>query len=727
TVIINDSIRLKDIDLLSQEEKDQVLYQFNDTARPFPRHKTIHRLFQEQAQKTPDNVAVEFKETCITYSELNKRADSLARRLSRTAAQRVGVRMSRPLERTIALLGILKAGAAYVPFDPSLPDNRIKYMINDAAISTVVADEEFTETLESLMPECRCLTGIIHSGDPKGGSSHPAWQGPSDSGLETSPRTVCDGNYAQEASDDLAYIIYTSGSTGNSKGVMVEHHSIARLVITPNYVPLNPGTRILQTGSPAFDATTFEIWGSLLNGGQLILVDKDDILDAHLLGPALLKKRVNTIFISTPLFQRLTAQDVQIFAPLTHLLVGGDTLTPAFMNRVRQAHPHIFFSNIYGPTENTTFTSSYAVDRNFAGPVPIGVPITNTQVLILDTDGHPQPIGVYGELCTAGEGVARGYLNNPELTAEKFTTFASGGPAGSPKGGSLWKPINERLRDIRIPNDTAVQWGSKGSLPLALGESIPPPVAGPPEARFYRSGDLARWLPDGNIEFLGRIDTQVKIRGFRIDPAEILFQLEKHPQVKEGAVIIRTIGDEKTICAYFVPHVPQPENTTTSEAIRDFLSEQLPPFMVPPHILTIDAIPLNQNGKIDTKALPTPTFNSDRQYAAPRTQTEKRLAVTWAVTLGLPEETIGTEADFFQLGGHSLRATNLVSLIHKEFQVKLPLRDVFTNTTIETQAKKIEGLKKTSFRALQPVEKRQYYSLSSAQKRMVFLQQMDEK
>ncbi|MCP4219964.1 MAG: AMP-binding protein, partial [bacterium] len=494
TVIINDSIRLKDIDLLSQEEKYQVLYQFNDTARPFPRHKTIHRLFQEQAQKTPDNVAVEFKETCITYSELNNCADSLARRLSRSAAQRVGVRMSRPLERTIALLGILKAGAAYIPFDPSLPVNRIRYMINDAAISTVVADEEFTETLESLMPECPCLTGIIASGGPSGpptrggkgpkGDAIPTWRGlwkpigPSDSELETSPEPAFDNTVHIESRDLLAYILYTSGSTGNSKGVMVDHHSILRLVINTNYVQLNHETRILQTGSPAFDATTFEIWGSLLNGGQLILVDKDDILDAQLLGPALLKKRVNTIFFSAPLFHRLVAQNVQIFAHLTHILVGGDVLAPTFANRVRQAHPHLHLSNAYGPTENTTFTSCYLVDQDFDCPIPIGTPIANTQVLILDTDGHPQPIGVYGELCCAGEGVARGYLNNPELTAEKFVSVASGGPprgmgvpSGGPKGGSLWKPINERLKDIRIPNDTAVQWGSKGSLPLALGES----------------------------------------------------------------------------------------------------------------------------------------------------------------------------------------------------------------------------------------------------------------
>ncbi|MCP4217506.1 MAG: AMP-binding protein, partial [bacterium] len=260
---------------------------------------------------------------------------------------------------------------------------------------------------------------------------------------------------------------------------------------------------------------------------------------------------------------------------------------------------------------------------------------------------------------------------------------------------------------------------------MALGESVPPRVAGPPEARFYHSGDLARWLPDGNIEFLGRIDTQVKIRGFRIDPAEILFQLEKHPEVKEGAVIVRTIGDEKTICAYFVPHVPQLGNTTTSVAIRSFLSEQLPPFMVPTHILAIDSIPLNQNGKIDTKALPTPTFNSDRQYTAPRTQTEKRLAFAWAETLGLPEETIGTQADFFQLGGHSLKAGGLVALVHKETGVKMPLAQVFKTPTLSRMANYIATAGRQDYVSIPAAEKREYYPLSAAQQRFFILQQLD--
>ncbi|MCP4213864.1 MAG: amino acid adenylation domain-containing protein, partial [bacterium] len=725
-VTTDPTIRLSDIVLLSEAERQQVLYDFNDTAAEYPRRRTVHGLFQDQASRRPNTIAVEFKETSLTYNELNKQAGSLARQLRQSAAQRVAVWMTQPMERTIAILGTLKAGAAYVPFDPSLPPNRIKYMINDAAISCVIADEEFIETLESMALNASIIAsggpprGMgFPAGNPKGGAiPNPAWRGP------WNP----DGPTGKEPENNLAYIMYTSGSTGNSKGVMVEHHSILRLVINTNYVPLNPETRILQTGSPAFDAATFEIWGSLLNGGQLIPADKDDILDTQLLGPTLLKKQINTIFFSAPLFHRLAARDTQIFAPLTYLLVGGDVLPPTFTNRVRQAHPHLRLINGYGPTENTTFTSCYLVDQDFDGPIPIGTPITNTRVLILDTDGHPQPIGAYGELCCAGEGVARGYLNNPELTAEKFTAFASGGPSGGPKGGSLWKPINGRVKDIRIPNDTAMQFKALGSP-----ETLSRKGFWPPEARFYRSGDLARWLPDGNIEFMGRIDTQVKIRGFRIDPEEIRFQLEKHVEVKEGAVIVRTIGGEKTICAYFIPHVPHdsqtPESgkTASSETIRSFLSHHLPPFMVPTFITAIDSIPLNQNGKVDTKALPAPVLTSDQQYSAPQTDTEKRLTTAWAETLGLEDGSISSEADFFQLGGHSLRATNLVSQIHKEFQVKLPLRDVFTNTTIKTMAKKIEGLKPTSFQFIQAVEKREYYPLSSAQKRMVFLQQMDEK
>ncbi|MEW6234627.1 MAG: amino acid adenylation domain-containing protein [Candidatus Omnitrophota bacterium] len=430
----------------------------------------------------------------------------------------------------------------------------------------------------------------------------------------------------------LAYLIYTSGTTGLPKGAMIEHRSILRLVLNTNYIDLGESDRILQTGALAFDASTFEIWEALLNGGAVCFLEEEDLLNAVELGHLIQKHKITTIFLTTSLFNMLVSENVEIFQDLKTLLTGGEKASVHHFNKIRKAFPSLTLKHVYGPTENTTFTTFFNVEKCYERDVPIGAPIANSSVYILNENLQPVPIGVPGELCTGGDGLARGYWNDPALTARKF-----------------------------IPH------------PFATGE------------RLYRTGDFARWLPDGAVEFLERMDDQVKVRGYRIEPGDIAACILHFNGVKEAFVLAKNLGDESNeLIAYATG------DKLDVNSLREFLKGELPDYMIPAHLIPLDKLPLNASGKVDRRALPEPArqpLTKSQSYAPPQSETEKQLAAIWEEALD--RQGIGVLDDFFDSGGHSLKVAKVVSLIEKRMKVVIPFTVIFKAPTIRELALRI--------------------------------------
>jgi len=597
-VLSRRDVKLSEIEIITEEEKEEILYKFNDTRIDYPRNKTIHKLFEEQAERTPNNIAVVFKDKELTYKELNERANQLARVLREKGVKEetiVGIMVERSLEMIIGIMAILKAGGAYLPIDPNYPMNRINYMLDECNVGILL----LTENLNDLIKDKKELIYLNNKELYKGDNNN----------------LVNINKFS-----DLAYIIYTSGSTGKPKGTMVEHRNVIRLVINPNYINFKEDDRILQTGSLAFDASTFEIWGALLNGLSVCLLNKDVILNGYNLEKVIKEYKISILWLSSPLFNQLAQQNETTFMNLRYLLVGGDALSPNHINRVKKKNKNLNIVNGYGPTENTTFSTYHLINREYKGNIPIGKPISNSTVYIVDKNGKLQPIGVYGELWTGGDGVSRGYLNRPELTKEKF----------------IKNPYKE--------NDIV-----------------------------YKTGDLVRWLSDGSIEFKGRVDNQVKIRGFRIELLEIEYQLIKYVDIKESVVVVKQDSNAvKYLCAYFVSDIKLDALT-----IRNYLLEKLPDYMIPSYFIQLKELPLNQNGKIDRKLLPEPNglLNTGVIYIAPSNEVEKTLVELLKNVLRV--EKIGVYDNFFELGGDSLRAISLLSSIYRLFKIDIPLTKLF--------------------------------------------------
>ncbi|MCP5046459.1 MAG: amino acid adenylation domain-containing protein, partial [bacterium] len=470
-VLQEPGMKISGIQLISEDEKKQLLYDFNDTQTTYPRDKTVHQLFAEQVDKNPDTIAVVGMENhsvlSVSYKELHHRSDRLALELTNTGLKPgtdsiVAIMSDRSVETIIGVLGILKAGGAYLPIDPNWPEERIDYMLKDSGAKVTLGTGNVSNS------------GSFYSPLERGGSPKARRGALSTEQRGTSPNS-------------LAYIIYTSGSTGNPKGTMVEHRNIIRLVCNTNYVAFKPGDKILQTGALSFDASTFEIWGSLLNGMVLYLMSKERVISPRWLKWGTINLGITTMWMTAPLFNQMLDEDIGIFSGLRNLLVGGDVLSPVHINRLRDQYPQLNIINGYGPTENTTFSTTHLIKQDYNSQIPIGKPIANSTVYILDKNNRPQPIGVVGELCVGGDGVSRGYLNNPELTANKF---------------------DHDFKDWKDDQDL-----KKEKKETSTSSAV--------KIKLYKTGDLARWLPDGIIEFLGRADTQVKVRGFRVELEEI--------------------------------------------------------------------------------------------------------------------------------------------------------------------------------------------------------------
>jgi len=602
--------------LLTQAEQHQLLVEWNDTRVDYLKDRCVHHLFESQVEQRPDAVAVVFKDQQMTYNELNGRANRLGHYLQKLGVGPdvlVGICVERSLEMVVGLLGILKAGGAYVPLDPSYPKERLAFMLEETEAPVLLIQEGLTEKLNNMEQEVVCL----------------------DTGWEVISREPAENPLADTGPGNLVYVIYTSGSTGKPKGVEIEHRGLVNLVSwQQRTLTVSEADQATQLGALSFDVTVTELWPYLTAGARIHLVPDDETATSPFkLRDWLVSEAITISDLVTPLAELVLPLSWPRSSTLRVLLTGGDRLS---------AYPSdtlpFELVNVYGPTEYTAVTTwgTIAPNPRTLSPPPIGRPIDNTQVYLLDEHLQPVPVGVPGELHVGGVGLARGYLKRPELTAERFIANPFSHDAG---------------------------------------------------ARLHKTGDLARYLPHGEIEFLGRLDRQVKIRGFRVEPGEIETILGQHPAVKKAVVLTRqrapnrsTPAVDKYLAAYVVPHQ---DSSLSIRALRSFLKERLPDYMVPSAWVMLERLPLTPSGKVDRSALPLPEATRPElngAFVAPCTAVEEWLAGVWQEVLGL--ERVGVDDNFFELGGHSLLAVQVISRLQSAFQADVPLRCLFEAPTV---------------------------------------------
>ena len=617
------------LNLMDQQERHRILVEWNQTQRDYPRDKCVHQLFEEQVQRTPLAVAVEFEEQSLTYRELNARANQLAHYLQKLGIgpeTRVGICVDRSFDMIIGLLAILKAGGAYVPLDPKYPDERLNFLVADTGINLILTQRHLENSWQNANVQRLVLD-----------ADHLVWTHGPDNNV-----------HQKQSSESSAYVIYTSGSTGTPKGVEVLHRGIVRLVCGADYVQLDRTQSVLQLAVLSFDASTFEIWGPLLHGGRCVLAPAR-FPEPDELQQLLRQKNVRTLWLTTSLFNTLVDGHLDVLNGIEQLLVGGEALSVAHIRRAQQAiGSQTQLINGYGPTESTTFACCHRLPAAIPADcpsIPIGRPISNTTAYVLDAIHQPVPVGVTGELYIGGDGLARGYLNQPELTAEKF----------------LVDPFSDQ-----------------------------------PTARMYRTGDLVRWRDDGTLEFLGRKDNQVKIRGFRIEAGEIETVLLRHSAVRQAVVLLREDrpGDKRLV-AYIVPQNDQPANFVNE--LRQYLHGKLPDYMIPTALVTLDNLPLTANGKVDKRLLPRPDdtcHDREQDFVPPRNTAEQMLARAWSSVLGI--EKISVHDNFFELGGHSLLAVRVVDEIKSSMGIMIKVADLFRHATVAGLAESLSATTRTS-------------------------------
>ncbi|MDQ3958469.1 MAG: amino acid adenylation domain-containing protein, partial [Actinomycetota bacterium] len=615
--------------LLDDDELRTLVEGFNPQPSPYPSEARVQEVLERLAAERPDAVAVVYEDGTLTYGELNARANALARHLVDSGVERgdlVAVALDRGPELVTALLAVLKTGAAYLPIDPEHPRRRTSFMMDDAEARILLTSDDLAGTFDA---------GPARVVSLGGDAAAIAALSQDDLGLAGD-------------SEDVAYAIYTSGSTGTPKGICIPHRAITRLVLDTDYVKLGPDSVVAQASNASFDAATFEIWGPLLNGGRLVGIPKDVLLDARRLRAALERHDVGVMFVTTALFNQLVAEDPSLFSVLDTLLFGGEAVDPGMVRRCVEEGPPRELLHVYGPTESTTFTTWHRVESvpDGSATIPIGRPLANTRVHILDPAMNPVPAGVTGEIHIGGAGLATGYLNRPELTKERF---------------------------------------------------VPDPLSGGPSALLYRTGDLARYLPSGEIEFLGRIDSQVKIRGFRVELGEIETVMAEHPAVAEAVVTVASgTGGDRRLIGYVVAGA---DGFDLAE-LRRFLTERIPFYMVPSDFVRLDAFPLNANGKIDRRALPAPEAAQpvpEVSAVAPRTAAEATMAQIWAEVLR--RESIGVHENFFALGGDSIVSLRLASRVRRGFGVDGSPRELFEAPTVGALAERLHDLILAKFEA----------------------------
>ncbi|MBP5262377.1 MAG: amino acid adenylation domain-containing protein, partial [Clostridiales bacterium] len=632
-MISDPNILVSEITACDVEEKETILKDFNDTITPYLSEKTIVDLFEEQVQKTPDNIAVVYEDESLTYAELNAKANQIAFRLRELGVKPndlVAMLTERSIEMIAGIFGILKSGGAYLPMDPTYPEDRISYMLEDAAPKAVLT---YKAGVKTDLPVIDLADSEVYTG-----------------ASENLERV--------NTPDDLIYVIYTSGTTGKPKGVLIEHSGVNNLAnFYINEHNVGSDDKFLMFASYCFDASTTEIMTTLLSGAELHVASSD------LRGDTLrLEKYISEKGITIALLPPALLEQLNVKGPRVIITAGSES-----SRRIIENNQHIpVYSNDYGPTEGSVCATVWKYESGDVLPerIPIGKPISNKQVYIMQGETLCG-IGVPGELCIAGVGIARGYLNRPELTAEKFVADPYG------------------------------------------------------DGRMYHTGDLARWLPDGNIEYLGRIDDQVKIRGFRVELGEIENRIKEIDNIKDCAVIAKEdASGEKAIYAYIVSDIE-----ISSSDIRDALSKNLPDYMIPSYMMRIDSIPVTRNGKLDKRALPDIEAGTGNEYVAPRNETEEKICAIFSEILSV--EKVSVKDSFFVLGGHSLRATRLVNRIEAETGTRIALKEVFSNPTPERLAVCVTGSTIDEYISIPNAAKKEYYPMSSAQKRTFLICQMD--
>jgi amino acid adenylation domain-containing protein len=615
---------------LSEEELHRVLLEWNSTEMDYPRDRCVHHLFEAQAKRTPDSIAVIFESQQLTYRELNTRANQLARYLSKLGVgpdRLVGILLERSLDLLVALLGTLKAGGAYVPLDPAYPEERLAFILGDASVSVLLTQASFSGRHRNA-PRVVCLDSdwaiICRESD-------------------INPDSAVTGS-------NLAYVLYTSGSTGKPKGVEIEHRNVVNFLCSMRQEPgISCDDVLIAVTTISFDIAGLELFLPLTAGAQVVLVSRNVTIDGSLLMKTIHEHQA-TVMQATPATWRLLLDAGWHGDSRLKILCGGEAFPRELADQLLPGCQSLW--NMYGPTETTIWSSVYKVGFGNQNLLPIGRPIGNTQMYILDAARNSVGIGMEGELYIGGDGVARGYLNRPELTAERF---------------------------------------------------VPDPFHNLPARRLYRTGDLARYLPDGNIVFLGRIDHQVKIRGFRIELGEVEATLAEHPSVRQNVVAAREDTGEKQLVAYFLTHngrLPPP-----ARELRRFLKQKLPDYMLPAAYVALDRFPLTPNGKVDRHALPLPDrieSLADEQHVSPRNALETRLVQLWEQILGIAP--ISVTANYFELGASSLAAARLFTKIAREFKQELPLSLLYQAPTVEQLARHLTEANVPRWKSLVPIQ-----------------------
>jgi amino acid adenylation domain-containing protein len=602
--------RLSELPLLTEAERDQALVEWNDTEEAYPADSCLHHLFEAQARRAPDSVALTFEDEQLTYDELNRWANQLGHHLRSLGVgpeALVGLCIEPSFEMIASLLGILKAGAAFVPLNANYPRERLAFMLDDAQVSLLLTQEHLLKSLPPFRVRAICV----------------------DSEREIFANESASDLPEGAVADNLAYVIYTSGSTGRPKGTLLAHRGLCNLATQAYVFKVGAGSRLLQFASSSFDASVWEIVMALTTGGTLCLYHRtDSFFDGSNLIEVVSHHNVNTAIFTPSVLNAISSAD---FPTLRTVISGGENC-PA--ETVARWSPGRLFFNAYGPTEITVCSSMTKCESDEQGAPPIGRPLHNVSAYILDREGNPVPVGVTGELHIGGVGLARGYLNQPGLTAKKFTPDGLSGKSG---------------------------------------------------ARLYKTGDLARFRTDGQIEYLGRIDHQVKVRGYRIELGEIEETLRLHPRVREALALAREdVPGDKRVVAYLIL---QSDAVPDKDDLRRFLSEKLPDHLIPSVFVMLSEWPLTPSGKIDRRALPKPEQPSNyraNNAGQPRALTEEMLASIWAEVLGV--ERVSIQDNFFELGGHSLLATQVISRLRERFGIEFPLRKLFEHPTIESLA-----------------------------------------
>jgi iturin family lipopeptide synthetase A len=736
SILDNPGIHLEKIEIITGEEKQRLLNEFNHIEVEYPGETTIHELFKARAQRIPDQVALVGKEEgwtgrrveeekeevppgqglyafgennpgVVTYKELHEKVDRLAYLLQEKGVQPddiVGIMADRSIEVVIGILGILAAGGAYLPIDPDYPQDRVAFMLKDSSVGVLLATPKLQGKVKAEVEKNARQPGqplqIIHIHTDPGFTFETS--------LSTSTSTC------QVGSANLAYIIYTSGTTGKPKGVMIRHTSVVNLLFALQHAyPFIQSDAYLVKTSYIFDVSVTELFGWYMGGGKAVILEIGGEKDPRTILASLQRNNITHINFVPSMFHAfleiLEHREIVKLASLKYIFLAGEALPPAAVNRFRSLDTSINIENIYGPTEATVYASWYSLSGwDGEGAIPIGKPLPNVTLYILDMWDNLQPIGVVGELCIGGTGLAPGYLNRPGLTSGKFCLLRPGGT------------LFEGTRGL-------APWLLKGPHKNHLPRHSPHNL-------IYRTGDLARWLPDGNIHFLGRMDHQVKIRGFRIELDEIENQLLKHEKVKDCAVIMgqsREISDN-FLCAYFTGMWEHTPISSIAGELKTYLSSLIPGYMIPSYFIPLEKIPLTPSGKIDRKALPAPGIARGNNYAAPGNAVEKELESIWLSVLSRREilhqplsNAIGIDDNFFELGGHSLLLISLISKIRRVFNVELKFSALYQHPTIRGLSGLIMESPSAAVLLIGPSEEKEYYRATFDQKRLFILNQFE--